>query len=62
MNSIFNFVQFSVAEWAAHKKKVESISQDNSTDIRKWFKKKETSKIATNVRNTEKDTAVAVIN
>ena len=31
----------------AQEKKVESISQGNSTGIRKWFKKKETSKIAT---------------
>ena len=42
------------------KKKVETISQDNSTDIRKWFKKKKTPKVSVNVRNTEKDTTVVV--
>ena len=35
------------SKWTSQEKKVETISKCNSTDIRKWFKKKETSKIAT---------------
>ena len=49
-----NFIQVSVVKRTAQKKKVETISQDNYIDIRKWFKKKKIFKVATNVRNTVK--------
>ena len=49
-----NFIQFSVVKRTAQKKKVETISQGNYIDIRKWFKEKKIFKVATNARNTEK--------
>lgn len=35
-----NFAQFSVVKRTAEKKRVETISQDNSTNIPKWFKER----------------------
>ena len=56
-----NSVQISVVKRTASRKKEEPVSKDKNADIRKWFKKKETSTVVKDDRKAEKDKTVVVI-
>ena len=53
--------QISVVKRTASRKKEEPVSKDKNADIRKWFKKKETSIMVKDDRKAEKDKTVVVI-
>ena len=57
-----NSVQISVVKRTASRKKEEPVSKDKNADIRKWFKKNETSTVVKDDRKAEKDKRVLVIN
>ena len=54
-------LQISVVKRTASGKKEEPVSKDKNADIRKWFKKKETSTVVKDDRKAEKDKTVVVI-
>ena len=56
-----NSVQISVVKRTASRKKEEPVSKDKNADIRKWFKKKETSAVVKDDRKAEKDKTVVII-
>ena len=58
---VSNSVQISVIKRTASRKKEEPVSKDKNADIRKWFKKKETSTVVKDDRKAEKDKTVVVI-
>ena len=53
-------VQISAIKQTASRKKEEPVSKDKNADIRKWFKKKETSTVVKDDRKAEKDKTVVV--
>ena len=53
--------RFQLSSKLLQERKKNPVSKDKNADIRKWFKKKETSTVVKNCRKGEKDKTVVVI-